>query len=72
MAAPDEPMTDEIVDFTDHLADLLVRSDAGDQQAEKELLAWYRSDDRLHPGEDVLRLSPFGDPPVTESLAPPD
>ena len=31
-----------------------------------------RSDDRLHPGDRVMRLSPFGDPPVEDSLTPPE
>lgn len=71
MQAPDEPISDETLALTDRLADLLVRSDAGDQQAEAGLLEWYRSDERLHPGHRVMRLSPFGDPPVQDSLTPP-
>jgi hypothetical protein len=71
MAAPDEQMSEEMLALTDRLADLLVRSDAGSAEAEAELLEWYRSDERLHPGERVMRLSPFGDPPVEDSLTPP-
>lgn len=56
---------DELVD---ELAALLVRADAGDSAAEDELLAWYRADDRLHPGDTVTQNSPYGYPPKTVRL----
>jgi len=52
----------------DRLADLLVRPDAGDAGAEEELYAWYRADDRLHPGDSVIQNSPYGDPSKQVSL----
>ena len=47
-------------EMIDRLADLLVRADAGDSGAEEELYAWYRADDRLHPGDSVISNSPYG------------
>jgi hypothetical protein len=55
-------------EMIDRLADLLVRADAGDQGAEEELYAWYRADDRLHPGDSVIQSSPYGNPSVEVSL----
>ena len=52
----------------DRLADLLVRADAGDAAAEEELYAWYRSDDRLRPGDSVIQNSPYGNEPIQVSL----
>ena len=52
----------------DRLADLLVRADAGDAPAEDELYAWYRADDRLHPGDSVIQNSPYGNEPIRVSL----
>jgi len=60
--APSDPVV------LDELADLLDRADAGDPAAEAALEELYRSDNGLRPGATVTRLSPYGDPPVTESL----
>jgi transglutaminase superfamily protein len=54
--------------LVDRVADLLVRADAGDSDAEEELYAWYRADDRLHPGDSVIQNSPYGGPPRSVSL----
>jgi hypothetical protein len=48
-----------IRDLIDHLVDLLVRADAGDQVAERDLADQYAHDDRLHPGGTVTQYSPF-------------
>jgi hypothetical protein len=55
-------------ELIDRLADLLVRADRGDAGAEEELYAWYRADERLHPGESVIQNSPYGNAPVEVSL----
>jgi hypothetical protein len=55
-------------EIIDRLADLLVRADAGDAAAEEDLYAWYRADDRLHPGDSVIQNSPYGDPSKQVSL----
>ena len=55
-------------EMIDRLAELLVRADAGDSGAEEELYAWYRADDRLHPGDSVTQKSPYGSPPIAVSL----
>ncbi|MEU8185973.1 transglutaminase domain-containing protein [Micromonospora carbonacea] len=52
----DDPLVDE-------LAELLVRADAGDDTAERELARRYRDDPRLHPGDAVTQYSPYGQPP---------
>jgi len=54
-------------EMIDRLADLLVRADAGDSGAEDGLYAWYRADDRLHPGDSVVQNSPYGNPPISVS-----
>jgi hypothetical protein len=46
--------------LVDEVASLLVGADAGDTGAEAELFARYRQDDHLHPGDQVVTLSPFG------------
>ncbi len=46
----------------DQVARLLLASDAGDQDAERELLTRYRQDPRLHPGGSVVQLDPRGGP----------
>ena len=52
----------------DELAALLDRADAGDHAVEAALEQLYRSDAGLRPGETVTRFSPYGDPPVSDSL----
>lgn len=67
MSEPGEPRHTSLLD---EIADLLVAADTGDVSAEKQLLARYRADDRLHPGESVSRHDVLtGGPPVPESLA---
>lgn len=58
-------------ELVDRLAALLVRADASDAGAEEELYAWYRADDRLHPGDTVTQNSPYGQPPRQVSLRRP-
>jgi hypothetical protein len=48
------------IDLADEVADLLVRADGGDLDAERALLARYRADDRLHPGPRLRSFSPSG------------
>ena len=50
----------EDVALIDEVAGLLVSADEGDLGAEQELLARYRKDDRLHPGQHVMSMSPTG------------
>jgi hypothetical protein len=50
------------LELIDRVARLLLVSDAGDQETERELLALYRQEARLHPGESVIRLDPAGGP----------
>lgn len=52
----------------DELAELLESADAGDEAAESALEERYRTDAGLHPGAVVTRYSPYGYPPVIESL----
>ncbi|UZN04336.1 transglutaminase-like domain-containing protein [Cellulomonas sp. S1-8] len=54
-AAPDEAAA-----LADEVADLLVRADAGDADAEDSLACRYAADPRLHPGSRVRTLSPLG------------
>ncbi len=53
----------------DELARLLLLADGGDAAAEADLAAWYRGDERLHPGESVITRSPFGGPARVVELA---
>ncbi|MGC3994903.1 MAG: transglutaminase-like domain-containing protein [Propionicimonas sp.] len=62
------PLDPEVVD---ELATLLVRADAGDAAAEAELAERYASEAALRPGPTVTRTSPYGYPPVSESLVRP-
>lgn len=59
----------EHVALADEVADLLVRANGGDADAEQDLLARYRGDDRLHPGTRVTSFSPYGGPGAVD-LAP--
>jgi len=58
-------------ELIDEVAALLMRADAGDDAAEALLEERYRDDDRLHPGGTVVQNSPYGMPPVTVRLTPP-
>jgi hypothetical protein len=44
----------------DEVARLFIRADEGDLEAERELLARYREDDRLRPGAHIRSVSPYG------------
>lgn len=68
MGEPGEPVSDDDAVWLDAIADPLLAADAGDAEAERELLHRYRSDDGMHPGPKVLQASPFGDPPVSAHL----
>ena len=57
----------EIV-LTDEVAALLVAADQDDPGAETELAKRYANDARLHPGEHIIRYSPYGDPPIRERI----
>ncbi|MGN6414295.1 transglutaminase-like domain-containing protein [Flexivirga sp.] len=66
MAGPGSDGQD--ADLVDDVAALLVAADTGDRGAERRLLEWYRADDRLHPGDHVLRVSLPGEDVVLDSL----
>jgi hypothetical protein len=48
------------VPLLDEVAAMLLAADEGDEQAERELTARYRSDPRVHPGTTVRCVSPTG------------
>jgi hypothetical protein len=50
------------------IAAALLEADAGDRDAERRLVATYRSDQGLHPGPTVLQASPFGGDPIPVAL----
>lgn len=56
------------LDLTDEIATLLVASDNGDTAASDALAARYAEDPRLHPGDQIMQLSPAGHSPVTVDL----
>ncbi|MGI9597129.1 MAG: transglutaminase domain-containing protein [Acidimicrobiales bacterium] len=56
----DGPSLPERHELTDRVARLLVEADGEDLDAERELLALYRIDDRLHPGRLIRSISPNG------------
>lgn len=56
------------LDVIDELAQLLVRADAGDNNAEADLWARYHEDNRLRPMDQVVTYSPYGLPPRTVDL----
>lgn len=66
MAGPGSDGQD--ADLVDDVAALLVAADTGDRGAERRLLEWYRADDRLHPGDHVLRVRVPGEDVVLDSL----
>lgn len=66
---PGEPVNSDDALWMDNIADLLLAADDGDLKAEESLLTIYRSDDGVRPGPTVLQASPYGDPPITVSLA---
>jgi hypothetical protein len=67
MSEPGGPTADETA-LTDEVAALLVAADREDPGAGTELAKRYANDARLHPGSDVIRHSPYGDPPIRERI----
>jgi hypothetical protein len=61
-------LEDADLELTDEIATLLVASDNGDATASEVLAARYAEDPRLHPGDQIMQLSPAGHPPVTVDL----
>ena len=55
-----QPNLDGDLSLIDDIAALLLAADAGDESAERELATRYSADTRLHPGDQVLCLSPTG------------
>jgi hypothetical protein len=53
--------TPDDVTLIDGIAELLIKADDGDVGAERELLARYREDRRVRPGQRVKGISPNGD-----------
>jgi Transglutaminase-like superfamily len=66
---PGSPVSAEDAWWLDDVAALLLDADAGDLDAERQLLDRYRSDDGLHPGTTILQASPFGADPVPVALS---
>lgn len=52
----------------DDVATTLVAADAGDASAEQRLTDLFADHDQLRPGDHVVQLSPYDDPPRTISL----
>jgi len=65
------PGQDLDVELGDRLADLVLRADVGDQQAEQELRTVYAIDPRVRPGPQVLQFSPRDEPPRQVALVEP-
>ncbi len=65
---PGVPVSDEDAEWIDPIAALLLAADAGDLEAEGELLHRYRDDDGLHPGPRIMRASPWGEDLVDVDL----
>lgn len=68
MGLPEEPVSDQDTQWIDGVADLLLRSDEGDQGAERELFEQYRTDAGLHPSSVLIQASPYGDRSVEVRL----
>ncbi|MFT4227998.1 transglutaminase-like domain-containing protein [Micropruina sp.] len=64
------PLPGTPIDFGlgDALAELVQLADQGDLDAENTLRKMYETDSRVHVGDEVLRFSPRGEPPVRVSL----
>lgn len=50
------------------LAELVLRADAGDQQAEQDLSNIHATDPRVRPGPQILQFSPRNEPPRQVTL----
>jgi len=58
----------ELDEYVDEIAALLVAADAGDLEAERELVKKYMEDDRLRPGTMMTQWDPLTDQPSTVAL----
>jgi hypothetical protein len=56
------------LELGDQLADLVLRADAGDQQAEQDLRNIHATDPRVQPGPQILQFSPRNEPPQQVTL----
>ncbi|MBO0810962.1 MAG: transglutaminase domain-containing protein [Microlunatus sp.] len=68
MSSP-EGLTDDQARIADELSALIVAADAGDSEAEQQLIDKVRTDPDLGPGTTVMTVSPYGDPPTRTDLA---
>lgn len=64
----DEDVPTDVLRLVEEVASLLLAADADEPEAERRLYERYCEDARLHPGTEVLRFSPYGDPPVVVRL----
>jgi hypothetical protein len=69
IAPPGAALSEAAQVWMDDVAALLLAADAGDADAEQRLLARYRADDGLRPGDAVMQASPYGGEPVLVTLA---
>ena len=67
LSSPDGPTTEEAA-AADDLSEMIIAADAGDADAEQQLIHRVRTDPTVGPGSTVHTNSPFGDPPVTTDL----
>lgn len=65
------PGEDLDIDLGDQLAELVLRADAGDQQAEQDLRDIHAADPRVRPGAQILQFSPRNEPPRQVKLDEP-
>jgi hypothetical protein len=63
-----EPVPAGSYELVDEVAALLLAADAGDLDAEARLYRRYFDDERLRPGLEVERFSPYGAPPQRVAL----
>ena len=59
------------MELGDQLAELVLRADAGDQQAEQDLRNIHATDPRVRPGIQILQFSPRNEPPRQVTLHEP-
>lgn len=60
--------TDDEARAADELSELIIAADAGDTEAENQLIDRVRTDPDVGPGTTVLTNSPYGDPPISTDL----
>jgi hypothetical protein len=61
-------VTDAEGKLADELSELIIAADAGDNDAERQLIERVRTDPKVGPPTVVNTLSPYGDPPTTTDL----